>query len=139
MCSSKNGKMAACCTAKHSSGGRCFRAAAMCAEHEDNASDTLTDWLQSHRITFSVNMILLNCENQPSNAFYDDLRSKVSKQENLVAKSRLSVKSRESLQSGKSSMMMSDDEIFEFFSHDMQKIQSRAEVHRIPDGGPCFV
>ena len=94
MCSWKNGKMAARCTGKHSSGGRCFKAAAMCVDHEDNASDVLTDWLQSHRIKFAVNMILVNCEILPSNTFYDDLRNKVSKQDSLVAKSRLSVKSR---------------------------------------------
>ena len=47
VCTWKNGKMGARCTAKHSSGGRCFKAAAMCSEHDDNASDTLLDWLKS--------------------------------------------------------------------------------------------
>jgi len=50
LCSWSNGKMAARCTGKHSSGGRCFKAAAMCMEHEENASDVLLDWLQSHKI-----------------------------------------------------------------------------------------
>ena len=68
ICSWKNGKMAARCTGKHSSGGRCYRAAAMCSEHTENASDILLDWLQSQRIKFSVNIRVFHnfhfCSNQ---------------------------------------------------------------------------
>ena len=35
--------------------------------------------------------------------------------------------------------MMSDDEIYEFFSHDMQKLESSAEVQKIPSGEPVFI
>ena len=139
ICSWKNGKMSARCTGKHSSGGRCYKAAAMCVEHEENASDVLLDWLQSHRIKFSVNMILLSHGSQIPDSYYDTLKAKVNKQEKIAAKARPQVKSRESLQSGKSALMMSDDEIYEFFSHDMQKLESSAEVQKIPSGEPVFI
>ena len=139
LCSWRNGKMSARCTGKHTSGGRCFKAAAMCVEHSDNASDVLLDWLKSHRIKFSVNMILLNNSISSSDSYYDGLKSKVEKQGKIVAKSRSSVRDRESLQSGKSSLMMNDNEIFEFFTHDMRKMQSSAEISKIPDGEAVFI
>ena len=95
LCSWRNGKMSARCTGKHTSGGRCFKAAAMCVEHSDNASDVLLDWLKSHRIKFSVNMILLNNSFSSSDSYYDGLKSKVEKQGKIVAKSRSSVRDRE--------------------------------------------
>ena len=139
ICSWKNGKMAARCTGKHTSGGRCYKAAAMCLEHSENASDILLDWLQSHRIKFSVNMILLNHGSELKDRFYEDMKNKVSKQDSSVAKARPIAKSRESLQSGESSIMMTDDEIHDFFSHDMRKISSNAKVQRIPEGDPVFI
>jgi len=132
VCFWKNGKMGARCTGKHSSGARCFKAAAMCAEHDDNASDILLDWLKSHKIIFSVNMILLNHGIQPSSpdSFYDNIRSKVYQQDKTVMKVKTSSRNRESLQSGESSLMMTDEEIHDFFSNDMRRIQSREKSMR---------
>ena len=77
----------------------------MCSEHTENASDVLLDWLQSQRIKFSVNMILLNNSIEPRDRFYDDIKQKVLQQDTIAAKSRHVVKNRESLQSGSASMM----------------------------------
>ena len=139
ICSWMNGKMAARCTGKHSGGGRCYRAAAMCSEHADNATDDLRDWLQTHRIKFSVNMILLNYGSELKDTFYETMKSKVLQQDSLATKSRQVTKSRESLQSGEASLMMDDDELFEFFTHDMRKLQSNAKVMKIPQGEPVFI
>ena len=49
------------------------------------------------------------------------------------------MKNRESLQSGEASMMMDDDELYEFFSNDMRKLQSNAKVNKIPPGEPVFI
>ena len=139
LCSWKNGKMSARCLGKHSSGGRCYKAAAMCADHKDNASDVLLDWLQAQRIKFTVNMIMVSQNlGTPSN-YYDDLKSKLEQQENSVVKSRLSVQNRESLQSGKSSLMMDNEEIYEFFTQDMRLMRSSAKVSKIPDGEAIFI
>ena len=139
LCSWKNGKMAARCTGKHGSGGRCYKAAAMCSEHDENASDVLLDWLKTHRITFTVNMILLNHGNLGPDPFFDSMRGKVTQPSQVVAKSRITKQERESLQSGESAINMSDDEIYEFFSSDMRKIQGNAKVQKIPQGEPVFI
>ena len=111
----------------------------MCSEHEANASDVLVDWLETHRIIFTVNMILLNHGNLGSDPFYDSIRDKVTQPSQVVAKSRISKQEREFLQSGESAMNMSDDKIYEFFSSDMRKIQGNAKVHKIPQGEPVFI
>ena len=134
-----NGKMAARCLGKHSSGGRCYKATAMCTEHTDNATDILRDWLQSHRIKFSVNMILLNHGAELKDRYYEDMKNKVLQQDTSAAKSRQVFKSREALQSGESSMMMDDDELHNFFTHDMRRIQSNTKVLKVPQGEPVFI
>ena len=139
ICSWKNGKMSARCTGKHTSGGRCFKAAAMCAEHTDNGTDVLLDWLKTHHVKFSVNMMLLSHEINTHDSYYDNLKSKVNKQGQAVAKCRSSVQNREALQSGKAACMMDDEQIYEFFSEDMRKMQSSAKVSRIPSGEAIFI
>ena len=141
ICSWKNGKMGARCTGKYSSGGRCLKAAAMCTEHDENATDILLDWLKSQRIIFAVNMILVNngILSKDPDSFYENIRNKVASQDKSVTKVRSSPRNRESLQSGESSLMMSDEEIFDFFTNDMRRIQSRAKVQEIPQGEPIFI
>ena len=139
ICSWKNGKMAARCSGKHSSGGRCYKAAALCTDHEDNASDVLLDWLKTHRIEFKVNVVIMNHGSLSPSKFYDDLKNKVDGRDRHAVKARSTVKNRESLQSGESAMMMDDDEIHTFFTNDMRRISSTAEVHKIPHGEPVFV
>ena len=56
-----------------------------------------------------MNMILLNHGSELKDRFYEDMKNKVSKQDSSVAKARPIAKSRESLQSGESSIMMTDD------------------------------
>ena len=131
--------MSARCTGKNSNGGRCFKAAAMCSDHADNGSDVLIDWLKSHKITFAVNMIFLNHGNSMPDAYYENIKSKVDSFGKSAAKFKSSAKSRESLQNGKSSLMMNDDDLHEFFSSDMRKINSSAEVLKIPEGEPIFI
>ena len=135
-CTWKNGKMDARCTGKSSSGGRCWKGAVMCTEHQDNASDVLKNWLQALKIKFTVNVIVANVESDDS--YYERLRSKLSSNPR-ADKSCTKAVSQDSLQSGDEAQMMDNNEIFEFFTGDMRRVQSNSKIHGIPDGEAVFI
>ena len=140
-CSWKNGKMDARCLGKVASGARCWKGAALCAEHPDNASDVLKDWLTAQRIKFTVSVVVSNVNNFHSNTdndYYEQLRAEMTV-ENEVTKVNHKPNDRGSLQSGESAQMMSDDEIHEFFTGDMRRIKSKSTVHKIPEGDAVFI
>ena len=62
--------MDARCLGKTPSGARCWKAAAMCLDHPDNASDVLKDWLNAQRIKFTVSVIVTNVENLAASMDY---------------------------------------------------------------------
>ena len=140
-CSWNNGKFLARCTYKDASGVQCARAAAMCKVHPDNITDGLKDWLLSINIKFSVNMIIMNSieENLLSQSYYEDKIKKLSIPEKCVSKVKNRSNDRQALQDGNAFHPMNDDEIHEFFSADMRKIDPSAVVNKIPDGEPVFI
>ena len=102
--------MEARCNRKVASGARCWKGAAMCADHPDNASDVLKDWLTAQKIKFTVSVILCNADSSHANSdndYYDQIRSEMSI-ENTVEKVHHKPYDRGSLQSGESAQMMND-------------------------------
>ena len=81
ICNWKNGKMDARCTGKVSSGARCWKAAGMCLDHPDNATDVLKDWLNAQRIKFTVSVSLTNVDTlhpDADDSYYEQLMSEMS-------------------------------------------------------------
>ena len=136
LCTWRNGKIDARCSGKSANGGRCWKGAAMCGDHDDNASDVLKNWLQSLKIKFTVNVIVANAETDDS--YYERLKSELSMGLRSEKCSSKAV-SRESLQSGEAAKMMDNSEILDFFTSDMRRMQSRSKVHGIPDGEAVFI
>ena len=129
-CVWKNGKMDARCTGKSPTGGRCWKAAAMCTDHPDNATDVLKDWLQAQKITFTVNIIVANVETDDA-GYYKRLQSELPSNP-ISEKVFNKAVSRDSLQSGDAAQMMNNDEILDFFTSDMRRVNSKSKVHGIP-------
>ena len=143
-CQWKNGKIKARCTYQ-SNGNRCFRSAACCEEHKDHASDELKDWLKTHNVKLSFNMILLATDDTVtdksfnSDDFYNRLESQFNKNKFTAKPKNFPPIEREALQLGDSAQMMSDDEVYELFTHDMRKMNTDPKIHRIPAGEPVFI
>ena len=140
VCSWKNGKLNARCTNVDAQGERCNRAAALCNKHKDNATDTLKDWLLSLNIKFTANMIVTSFEILSSNdSYYEEKKEKLAMPISNVTKSKPQIVNREALQSGDNFLSMNDEELHEFFSADMKKINPSATVEKIPEGEPVFI
>ena len=140
-CSWKNGKMDARCCGKVSSGARCWKGAALCIDHPNNASDILKDWLTAQRIKFTVSVVVSSSESlcvDEDRDYYQQLRSEIPINRH-AEKVDYRPKDRASLQSGESAQMMDDDQIHDFFTSDMRRIKSKAKVHKIPDGDAVFI
>ena len=141
ICSWLHGKIAARCIFEDPNGAQCHMAAALCSEHPNNASEALKDWLLSINIKFSVNVIIINPtdEMHSTSSYYEDLKLKLGNPDPSVTKVKSKQMSRKSLQEGSSSLMMNNEELHEFFTADMRKINPDATVHKIPDGEPVFI
>ena len=115
--------------------------AALCPEHPNNVSDALKDWLLSINIKFSANVIIINPTDEvhSTSSYYENLKLKLGNSDPSVTKVKSKQMSRESLQDGSSSLMMNNEELHEFFTADMRKINPDATVHKIPEGEPVFI
>ena len=92
----------------------------MCAEHTDNASDILKNWLQAQRIKFTTNVIVANVGTDEN--YYDYMKTELamgSRSDKKLSKQP----SRDSLQSGEAAKMMDNGQILDFFSSDMKRMQ----------------
>ena len=130
----------------------CFRGAALCLDHPNNASGELRSWLARFSIKFKVGVVNLNFSSLGNHGEIDEfikfLENKKGTEGDLEqhwnsfkANRNPITKTfdRDELQTGQSSVMMSDDEIHKYFSEDMRIRGDTSPIHPIPKGDPVFI
>ena len=162
-CSWSDGKLSARCTA-FVNNEQCKSGSALCKEHNNNASTELRSWLSKNQVKFTVGMIIssrvdarvgFDAKSESAEALLEDFvrfssAMQGSDQEKMEAfnnyrKGKTSSPceseqiTREKLQSGEASQMMTDDEVADLFTNDMRKLKSSPSINPIPKGEPVFI
>ena len=160
-CSWSKGKFNARCTEISSNSEQCSSGAALCKKHPNNATSELKSWLATNKIKFTVGMIASPCgktlklpeasETKLLDDFVEFAKSvDGSREEKLelfnslkkgITPSLTKPKqiSREKLQTGEASQMMSDEEITNLFTNDMRRMKDSSSIQPIPKGEPVFI
>ena len=107
----------------------------MCNNHSENTTSELLSWLQDCKVKFTVNIIVTDMNLLRQNLSPELRAAWLNKNQ----ESQNSNVSREMLQKGEASRMMTDDQITEFFTADMKKISPHSTVCPIPKGVPVFI
>ena len=133
------GKLFARCTTDD-----CWWAAATCESHKDNLSKELMDWMKNVKINIK-NLAQSIVFGHSVGGKVLDLKTNSSccKEKDKVSSipiSDISKQERESLQLGKISRPMNDNDLVEFFEEDVKKISSnKPDVRSVPEGEPVFI
>ena len=120
----------------------CKSAAITCGNHTNNMKAELTDWLKSAKInTKHLGIVAIF---DPKKSPKIDISGLLSNTTNKKAGKRASIvvskEERRKLQTGKSHLHLTDDQLVPFFEEDMAKIsKGKPDVRPIPEGEPIFI
>ena len=120
-------KQHARCTGQYGQ-GICPLPAALCLYHQNNASSELKSWLARLNMKFTVGVVDLQ------SPYFGNIKNTQNNK-----KSHRKSYDRRKLQTGESSLQLSDDEICDYFTADMRHRGDSSTVHPIPKGEPVFI
>ena len=132
--------------------GPCKLAAAVCLSHPNNASAELHRWLAKSKLKYTVGVVNANISSSDvRSSFKEDIiqfldvfdgppdAENFAKAFNSSRKPPKKVFDRAKLQSREESVMLSDDEINQYFTEDMRLKKFNETVHPIPPGDPVYI